>query len=61
VDTLKRDLTATAHIIEKLRFGFETGAYLPPVIADIMPLSYARHAYERVANGERGRIVLSPR
>jgi NADPH:quinone reductase len=61
VDTLKRDLTATARILEKLRSGFETGAYTPPTIADTMQLSHARNAYERIANGERGRVVLSPR
>jgi NADPH:quinone reductase-like Zn-dependent oxidoreductase len=61
VDTLKRDLTATARILEKLYPGFETGAYIPPMIADSMPLSHARNAYERIANGERGRVVLRPR
>jgi NADPH2:quinone reductase len=61
IDTLKRDLTATARILEKLYPGFETGAYIPPMIADSMPLSRARNAYERTANGERGRVVLRPR
>jgi NADPH:quinone reductase len=60
VDTLKRDLTATARILEKLRVGFESGAYIPPMIADIVPLSHAQDAYERVAKGERGRVVLKP-
>jgi NADPH:quinone reductase-like Zn-dependent oxidoreductase len=61
LDTLKRDLTATARILEKLGPGFEAGAYNPPLIAEIMPLSHARNAYERVAKGERGRVVLRPR
>jgi NADPH:quinone reductase len=61
VDTLKRDLTATARILEKLRPGFETGAYTPPTIADIVPLSQAQDAYERVAKGQRGRVMLKPR
>jgi NADPH:quinone reductase len=61
VDTLKRDLIATARIMEKLRSGFETDAYIPPTIADSMPLSHAQYAYERVANGERGRVVLRTR
>ncbi|MBB6147399.1 NADPH:quinone reductase-like Zn-dependent oxidoreductase [Silvibacterium bohemicum] len=60
VDSLKFDLTATARILEKLRPGFETGAYLPPMIADTIPLNHARNAYERVANGEHGRMVLKP-
>jgi NADPH:quinone reductase len=60
LDTLKRDLTATACILEKLRPGFESGAYIPPKIADIVPLSQAQDAYERVAKGERGRVMLKP-
>jgi hypothetical protein len=61
VDTLKRDLTATARILAKLRPGFETGAYIPPTVAGIVPLSQAQDAYRRVAEGERGRVVLNPR
>jgi NADPH:quinone reductase len=61
VDTLKRDLTATARILEKLRPGFEAGAYISPTIADILPLSRAQDAYERVAKGARGRMLLKPR
>jgi NADPH:quinone reductase len=60
VDTLKRDLTATARIMEKLRSGFETGAYLPPMISEML-LTQAPQAYERVAKGEPGRVVLRPR
>jgi NADPH:quinone reductase len=61
LDTLKRDLTATARILEKLRPGFDTGLYIPPMIADIVPLNHAQNAYERVAKGARGRVVLRPR
>jgi NADPH2:quinone reductase len=61
VDTLKRDLTATARILEMLRPGFDTGSFIPPMIADTVSLSLARSAYERVAKGERGRVVLKPR
>ena len=39
VDTLKRDLTATASILEKLRSGFDAGAYIPPMIADTLSLN----------------------
>jgi len=60
VDTLKRDLTSAAQILEKLRHGFEEGSYHAPVIAKTMPLSDARHAYELVGRGERGRVVLKP-
>jgi NADPH:quinone reductase-like Zn-dependent oxidoreductase len=61
VDTLKRDLTASGRILEKLRPGFDSGVYLPSVIAKSMPLAQARQAYELVAAGERGRVVLTPR
>lgn len=60
VDTLKRDLTAAARILEKLKPGFEDGSYHPPVIAKTMALSDARQAYELVVRGARGRIVLRP-
>jgi NADPH2:quinone reductase len=61
VDTLKRDLTATARILEKLRSGFDAGAYIPPMIPDTLSLSDARTAYELVAKGGSGRVVLKPR
>jgi NADPH:quinone reductase-like Zn-dependent oxidoreductase len=61
VDTLKRDLTATASILEKLRSGFDAGAYIPPMIADTLSLNQARTAYELVAKGGSGRMVLKPR
>jgi NADPH2:quinone reductase len=60
VDTLKRDLTAAARILEKLKPGFEDGSYRPPVITKTMPLNDARQAYELVGRGARGRVVLKP-
>ena len=60
VDTLKRDLTSAAKILEKLRDGFEEGSYQPPVIGRTMPLSESRQAYELVGRGESGRVVLKP-
>ena len=60
VDTLKRDLTASAQILRKLKPGFEEGRYRAPLIAETMPLRSAQQAYERVARGERGRVVLKP-
>ena len=61
VDTLKRDLTASGRILEELRSGFDSGIYQPPVISQVIPLAQAQHAYELVANGEHGRVVLKPR
>jgi NADPH:quinone reductase len=61
VDTLKLDLTASGRILEKLRPGFDAGIYQPQVISKCLPLADAQHAYELVAKGERGRVVLKPR
>jgi NADPH2:quinone reductase len=61
VDTLKRDLTASGRILQELRSGFDSGAYQPPIISKTMPLAHAQQAYELVAKGERGRVVLKPR
>ena len=61
VDTLKRDLTASARILEELRPGFDSGIYQPPVISRSMPLAQAPQAYELVAKGQPGRVVLKLR
>jgi len=34
VDTLKRNLTAAARILESLKPGFDSGAYHPPAISE---------------------------
>ena len=60
VDTLKRDLTDSGRILEELRSGFDSGIYQPPIVSKILPLADARQAYELVAKGERGRVVLKP-
>jgi NADPH:quinone reductase-like Zn-dependent oxidoreductase len=60
VDTLKRDLTASGRILKELRSGFDYGFYQPPIISKSMPLAQARQAYELVAKGGRGRVVLKP-
>ena len=61
VDTHKRDLIATGRILEELRPGFDSGIYQPPMVSKTMPLVHAQQAYELVAQGERGRVVLKPR
>jgi NADPH:quinone reductase len=60
VDTLKRDLTATARILESLKSGFDLGAYHPPAISETMPLHKVHHAFNLVHHGTRGRVVLKP-
>ena len=60
VDTLKRDLIASAKILDALTEGFETGAYRAAPIAASFPLAEAAAAYQRVAEGTQGRVVLHP-
>ena len=60
VDSLKRDLTASAQVLEQLAPGFETGDYRPPLIAATFPLTEAVNAYRRVGEGAPGRILLHP-
>ena len=52
---------AKAATSKKLRSGFDAGIYRPQVISKSLPLAEAQQAYELVANGERGRVVLKPR
>jgi len=60
IDTLKLDLVQTASMLDALALGFEAGDYLPARIAQRFPLSDAVAAYEAVAAGEPGRVVLEP-
>ncbi|MCY0385937.1 zinc-binding alcohol dehydrogenase family protein [Robbsia sp. Bb-Pol-6] len=60
VDTLKRDPSAAATILEALRPGFEDGSYRPPVIAARYALAEAARAYRAVLTGTAGRVVLTP-
>ncbi len=60
IDTLKLDLTASACVLESLRPGFEAGDYRPAAIARRFALRDAAAAYQAVADGEPGRVVLLP-
>jgi NADPH:quinone reductase len=60
VDTLKRDMTASAAILEALTPHFETGAFQAPLIDRVVTLDDAVEAYVAVAAGARGRVVLVP-
>ena len=60
IDTLKLDLTASAAVLEKLAPGFEAGDFRPAPMARRFPLSQAVAAYQAVAVGEPGRVVLEP-
>jgi hypothetical protein len=60
VDTLKRDLTASAQVLDALTPGFVAGDYRTAPIAETCGLDEAREAYRKVAAGVAGRIVLRP-
>ena len=60
VDTLKRDLTASASALEALTPGFVAGDYRAAPIAETCGLGEAQEAYRKVAAGAAGRIVLRP-
>jgi NADPH:quinone reductase len=60
IDTLKRDLTASAEVLEALTPGFVAGDYRAAPIAETCGLREAREAYRKVAAGAAGRIVLRP-
>lgn len=56
-DTMK---AAVLHALAGLVPGFKSGAYAAPVIAARYPLEDARAAYEAVARGTEGRVVIIP-
>lgn len=60
IDTLKLDLTGSAAIMEALRPGFDDGDYRPAAITRRFGLGDAVAAYQAMAAGERGRVVLLP-
>jgi NADPH:quinone reductase-like Zn-dependent oxidoreductase len=60
IDTLKRDLTASAAVLEALTPGFVAGDYRAAPIAATYGLAQAPQAYREVAAGTAGRIVLRP-
>ena len=60
VDTLKRDLTASAEVLDALTPGFVAGDYRAAPIAETCGLGEAQEAYRKVAAGAAGRIVLRP-
>jgi NADPH:quinone reductase len=60
VDTLKRDLTASAAVLEALTPGFVAGDYRAAPIAEIYGLGDAQNAFRKVTTGSAGRVVLRP-
>jgi NADPH:quinone reductase-like Zn-dependent oxidoreductase len=60
VDTLKRDLTASAEVLEALTPGFLAGDYRAAPIIKTYGLGDAQEAYRKVGGGAAGRVVLRP-
>lgn len=60
VDTLKRDLTESAVVLDALTPGFIAGDFRAAPIAETCPLADAQTAYRTVAAGAAGRVVLRP-
>jgi NADPH:quinone reductase len=60
LDTASFSLERIARVFDKLRPLFESQSVKPAPIAARFPLSRAREAYERVANGQAGKVVLLP-
>ncbi len=60
IDTLKLDLTGSAIVLDALASGFQAGEYRPAPIARRFALGDAVAAYQAVAAGEQGRVILRP-
>ena len=61
LNTFKRDLIASAGILEALEEGFASGGYQPHTIAHVFPLEDACQAYQIVAEAADGSVELRPR
>lgn len=60
LDTGSFSLSHIARLYAKFGPLFESRAILAPAVANRMPLARAREAYERVAAGGSGKVVLIP-
>ncbi|HEX3635293.1 MAG TPA: zinc-binding alcohol dehydrogenase family protein [Paraburkholderia sp.] len=59
VDSAKLGVSESAPLMTALVEGFESGKLQGPAIAQAVPLERAREAYEAVATGTRGRVVIT--
>lgn len=60
LDTAQLDLAQIARLYAKFGPLFESRVLTPPPVAARFPLTAAREAYERVAGGALGKVVLIP-
>ncbi|PXW23698.1 quinone oxidoreductase family protein [Paraburkholderia caballeronis] len=57
-DSAKLGVVESAPIMTAIAEGFDAGRFEAPVVALRFPLERAREAYEAVAGGTRGRVVI---
>jgi NADPH2:quinone reductase len=58
VDSAKLGVAESAPLMSALVEGFDSGKLSGPAIAQAFPLDQAREAYQAVAGGTRGRVVI---
>ncbi|GFZ99973.1 quinone oxidoreductase family protein [Dyella caseinilytica] len=59
-DSAKLDVVESARLMRTIAQGFDKGKFDAPVIAHRYALAEGREAYQAVANGTAGRVVLLP-
>jgi NADPH:quinone reductase len=59
-DSRKLGLVESAGILSRLAPLFENGSLEPPLVRSVLPLDRGVEAYQTVASGAEGRIVLKP-
>ena len=57
-DSAKLGVVESAPVMRAIAEAFDAGRFEPPLVAARYPLARAREAYEAVAAGTRGRVVI---
>ncbi|QNT77389.1 quinone oxidoreductase family protein [Entomobacter blattae] len=60
VDSLKKDVIASAMIMEEIKNGFDKKAFMPPMIENRFSLEQGAEAYKAVVAGAKGKIIIVP-
>jgi NADPH:quinone reductase len=59
-DSAKLGVTESAPLMQAIAKGFDSGKFDAPVIANRYTLAQGKEAYQAVAQGTRGRVVIVP-
>ncbi|GAB2582568.1 zinc-binding alcohol dehydrogenase family protein [Dyella jejuensis] len=59
-DSAKLGVVESARLMQAIALGFDAGKFDAPVIAERFTLAHGREAYEAVAKGTSGRVVIVP-